>query len=165
MMARSKKQGENFGLMLIDVDYFKRINDTFGHAAGDQILVNIGQALNHCVRPTDFVARLGGDEFAILLAGLTGEDADHVGERIRKSIEMFNFNVGDGSDAQTSVTMSMGLVVVYADDTVDSLFDRADKALYRSKEMGRNRLSIISGPPVVAIETDNFFQFDTAPQV
>jgi len=162
MISRYKKQEENFGLMLIDVDHFKRVNDTFGHSAGDQILVNIGQALNHCVRPGDFVARLGGDEFAILLAGLTNQDADSVGQRIRKTIELFNFNVGDGSEAQTSVTMSMGLVVVYPSDTADSLFDRADKALYRSKEMGRNRLNTISGPPIYPVANSDLTHYQPA---
>ena len=78
--------------MLIDVDHFKRINDTFGHQSGDKVLVSIGEALNECVRPEDFVARLGGDEFAIILDGLTTDNAALVGKRIRSTIELYNFH-------------------------------------------------------------------------
>lgn len=144
-MSRFEKQSENFGLMIIDVDHFKRINDTFGHSAGDQVLVSIGEALKQCVRPEDFVARLGGDEFAIVLDGLTGENANFVGSRIRSTIELYDFQVGDERGSTTVVTLSMGLAVVESGDDKQNLYERADSALYKSKELGRNRLYTISG--------------------
>ncbi len=138
-----KQRKKNFGLMIIDVDHFKRINDTFGHAAGDQVLFSIGEALKQCVRPEDFVARLGGDEFAIVLNGLSVDNAELVGNRIRSTVELFDFQVGDADGSTTVVTLSMGLAVAFPGDCKQSLYERADQALYRSKELGRNRLCTI----------------------
>ncbi len=143
-LSRFDKQNEAFGLMIIDVDHFKRINDTFGHNSGDQVLVSIGEALKQCVRPEDFVARLGGDEFAIILDGLNSENADLVGTRIRSTIELYDFQVGDAKGSTTVVTLSMGLAVAHQNDDKHALYERADQALYRSKELGRNRLHTIS---------------------
>ena len=145
-LSRFTKQNDPFGLMIIDVDHFKRINDTFGHNSGDQVLVSIGQALKECVRPEDFVARLGGDEFAIILDGLNADNANLVGNRIRSTIELFDFSVGDAQGSTTVVTLSMGLAVILNGDDAHSLYERADQALYRSKELGRNRLHTICVP-------------------
>ena len=139
MVSRYKSQGKSFGLMLIDIDHFKRINDTFGHDMGDEVLVSIGHALKECVRPEDFVGRLGGDEFVIMLDGLNSDNARFVGSRIRSTIELYSFSVGTRGQS-TVVTMSMGLAVMETADDVRTLYQRADRALYRSKEMGRNRL-------------------------
>jgi diguanylate cyclase len=144
-LSRFQQNAENFGLMIIDVDHFKRINDTFGHNAGDKVLVSIGEALKQCVRPEDFVARLGGDEFAIILDGLTSENASLVGSRVRSTMELFDFQVGDAKGSSTVVTLSMGLAVALQNDVRQTLYERADQALYRSKELGRNRLHTISG--------------------
>ncbi len=141
-MSRFVQQNESFGLMIIDIDHFKRINDTFGHLPGDQVLVSIGEALKQCVRPEDFVARIGGDEFAIVLAGVSVENANFVGTRIRSTIELYNFEVGDDKGSNTVVTLSMGLAVTQAGDSKQSLYERADQALYRSKELGRNLLTV-----------------------
>lgn len=142
MISRYQSNKNPFGLMLIDIDHFKRINDTFGHQAGDDVLSSISTALKECVRPEDFVGRLGGDEFVIILEGLTDDNADLVGARIRSTIELYDFSIAD-SGQSTVVTMSMGLAVVAENDTVETLYERADKALYKSKELGRNRLSTI----------------------
>lgn len=141
--SRFTARGESYGLMVIDVDHFKRINDTFGHSAGDQVLISIGSALKQCVRPEDFVARLGGDEFAIILVGLDESNAKQVGNRIRSTIELFNFQVGDEQGSTTVVTLSMGLATALEGDGKKCLFERADQALYKSKELGRNRLYTI----------------------
>ena len=143
-LSKFNSKDEAFGLMIIDVDHFKRINDTFGHNSGDQVLVSIGEALKQCVRPEDFVARLGGDEFAIILDGLTKENASLVGNRIRSTIELYDFHVGDSKGSTTVVTLSMGLAVAHKHDDKHKLYERADQALYRSKELGRNRLHTIS---------------------
>ena len=140
MLSRHGSVGTSFALMLIDVDKFKRINDTFGHSAGDNVLINIGNALKECVRPGDVVCRLGGDEFAILLNNTSDKEVKLVGSRIRQTIETLDFEVGDESQT-TVVTMSMGLTAVRLLDTAESLYDRADQALYESKQLGRNRLT------------------------
>lgn len=142
MMSRYKSDRQPFGLMLIDVDHFKRINDTFGHQAGDEVLTSISTVLKACVRPNDFVGRLGGDEFVILLDQLSCENVDSVGNRIRETVERCDFSLDDKGHS-TVVTLSMGLTIIEESDSIESLYARADKALYRSKELGRNRLSIL----------------------
>lgn len=140
MLSRFGSKTVSFALMLIDVDKFKRINDTFGHAAGDSVLINIGNALKECVRPGDIVCRLGGDEFAILLNRTGEKEVQLVGDRIRHTVETLDFQVGDESQT-TVVTMSMGLTAVRADDDAHTIYERADQALYESKQLGRNRLT------------------------
>lgn len=151
MISRYQSNQKPFGLMMIDIDHFKRINDTFGHQAGDDVLTSISNALNECVRPEDFVGRLGGDEFVIILDGLTDENADLVGTRIRSTIELYDFSIAD-SGQSTVVTMSMGLAVVGEEDTRETLYDRADRALYKSKELGRNRLYTITNSSKTQIQ-------------
>ena len=128
---------------MIDIDHFKRINDTFGHKAGDEVLTSIALALQECIRPKDFVGRLGGDEFVLILEELTEETAELVGKRIRAAIELYDFSINSLGQS-TVVTMSMGLSVVAPGDTVATLYERADRALYKSKQLGRNRLSTIT---------------------
>ncbi len=142
-ISRYDNKGMSFGLMLIDIDHFKRINDTFGHKAGDEVLTSIALALQECIRPKDFVGRLGGDEFVLILEELTEETAESVGKRIRAAIELYDFSINSLGQS-TVVTMSMGLSVVSPGDTVASLYERADRALYKSKQLGRNRLSTIT---------------------
>jgi diguanylate cyclase len=150
MISKNRREQMGFGLMLVDVDHFKRINDTFGHQAGDEVLTSIAKTLKGCVRPGDFVGRLGGDEFVIVLDGLTNENASAVGTRIRGTIERSDFCVNDRGQS-TVVTLSMGLAVAHDGDTSSSIYDRADKALYKSKELGRNRLyTILDEQPVSA---------------
>lgn len=147
MVSRFHNEQISFGLMLIDVDHFKRINDTFGHAAGDEVLSSIALAMRECVRPGDFVGRLGGDEFVVMFDGLTTEYADSVGKRVRSAIETYDFSLNDKGQT-TVVTLSMGLAIVGNRDTTKSLYERADQALYRSKELGRNRLYTLLEEPV-----------------
>jgi diguanylate cyclase len=129
--------------MLIDIDHFKRINDTFGHKAGDEVLRSIALALQECVRPKDFVGRLGGDEFVLIIEELTEDTTELVGKRIRAAIELYDFSINSLGQS-TVVTMSMGLSVIAPGDTVASLYERADRALYKSKQLGRNRLCSIT---------------------
>ncbi len=145
MISRFQAEQLSFGLMLIDVDHFKRINDTFGHSAGDEVLSSIAVALKECVRPEDFVGRLGGDEFVIMFDGLTSSNADLVATRVRSTIERYDFSVNEKGQS-TVVTLSMGLALVGVKDNSTTLYERADQALYRSKELGRNRLFTLLEP-------------------
>jgi diguanylate cyclase len=142
-LSRYVNKGNSFGLMLIDIDHFKRINDTFGHKAGDEVLRSIALALQECVRPKDFVGRLGGDEFVLIIEELTEDTTELVGKRIRAAIELYDFSINSLGQS-TVVTMSMGLSVIAPGDTVASLYERADRALYKSKQLGRNRLCSIT---------------------
>lgn len=139
LITRYKSKGVSFALLLCDVDHFKRINDTFGHQAGDEVVKRIGETLKDCVRPHDHVARFGGDEFAILLDEVNTKVAHDVAVRMRGTVERTNFTTDDGS-GDLAVTLSMGLAVVTPEETMESILKRADQALYRSKEQGRNQL-------------------------
>jgi len=152
MASQMKTSDSSYALMLIDVDYFKRINDTFGHAAGDRVLISIGRALVDSVRPDDRVFRIGGDEFGILLKGVTAKTASSVGKRIRSEVERSAHQVKHES---TVVTLSMGLTVAEPKDTPETLFVRADEALYRSKELGRNRLTTRIGSQNLEFSPDD----------
>ncbi len=162
MFARRSSKGGSFALMLIDVDNFKRINDTFGHSSGDAVLINIGNALKACIRPGDVVCRLGGDEFAIILDKTGPEEVALVGSRIRSTIEQLDFLVDEAEGQRTVVTLSMGLTAVDQDDDALSLYDRADEALYDSKSHGRNRLSIRSGE--TTLDSVGAVALDDSPQ-
>jgi len=124
-----------FVLALLDVDDFKRVNDTHGHAAGDQMLVSLAQALSASVRPGDLVARLGGDEFAILASELTLRQAEG---RFSATIA----SLSSGAQAGTLVPqVSCGLAEFSAGDSYESLFERADEALYSAKRGGKHRVA------------------------
>jgi len=135
--SRFESRQEPFGILLADIDHFKRINDAYGHVSGDHVIQRIGGILKQSVRTEDVVARLGGDEFAIILKGKDNTDYQLLAARIRSNVAQSNFAIGD-EQSQTSVTISVGVAVVRSGDSKESLLDRADKALYRSKELGRN---------------------------
>ncbi|NJN23837.1 MAG: EAL domain-containing protein [Acaryochloridaceae cyanobacterium RL_2_7] len=133
--ARVRRDGVYVGLILIDVDYFKRINDTKGHGIGDQLLIQVSQRLRQCVRETDTVARLGGDEFAIIAVGLeTPESASSLLKRIHQVLSQpYLLN-----ECQMDCGFSMGLALAPTDSMDgEDLLNKADIALYQSKEEGR----------------------------
>ena len=140
-ISNLKRNGDPFALLLMDVDHFKRINDTHGHQAGDHVVMQLGTAFRTHVRPTDFVGRYGGDEFAILLLNVMPDMAGEVANRIRLSMQQTNFDF-DGGAAKLAVTLSMGLACADSEDTAGTVFERADQALYKAKQSGRNQLAI-----------------------
>jgi diguanylate cyclase len=119
-----------------DLDRFKSINDSYGHRAGDRVLRAFAKLLNEKVRETDFVARYGGEEFIMLLIGTSAEGAHTVAEALREDIARLGFHF---RGTPVNVTASCGITEVRDGDTPESLFDRADRALYRAKESGRNQ--------------------------
>lgn len=133
-MARSKRLQQPLGLMLLDLDRFKAVNDTMGHGVGDQLLKAVADRLQECVREVDTVARMGGDEFTIILEGLSCEqDITIVARRITKSLaEPFHLR-----DHQASIGVSIGITVYPSDDhEIDDLLKHADTAMYRAKQQG-----------------------------
>ncbi|MCU0567983.1 MAG: CHASE2 domain-containing protein [Oculatellaceae cyanobacterium Prado106] len=139
----------NLSLILCDVDCFKNYNDTYGHQAGDSCLKQVAHAIHSAVRRTDIVARYGGEEFAVILPNANAEAAAQVAERILKQVRKLDL-VHATSTASDHVTLSCGVVTVMIDDATlshaellpVSLVARADKALYGSKQSGRDRLTI-----------------------
>lgn len=130
-----------FALLLLDVDHFKWINDTHGHAAGDLVVQNLATFVKSLVRANDFVARFGGDEFAVLFSKIDRDLAAIVADRIRLAIARHNFDVGTNGE-RVAVTCSLGLATCGDGDTAEAIFARADEALYRSKRGGRNQLQV-----------------------
>jgi diguanylate cyclase (GGDEF)-like protein/PAS domain S-box-containing protein len=140
VFANAKRGNEHFGLMYIDLDKFKPINDTFGHEAGDFVLKEAAQRMQSCVRQSDTVARLGGDEFVVLLSSLNADqDAFEVGEKIRHALNL-PFEMGS---ITMKISSSIG-VAIYPEhgDDEKSLVKNADTAMYFAKENGRNNVTI-----------------------
>jgi diguanylate cyclase (GGDEF)-like protein len=140
-IARAHRYGTPLSLIMFDIDHFKKFNDTYGHLQGDLIIKDIAKILRGSVRTIDFTARYGGEEFAVILPEVNAKGAAVVAERIRKTIEQYSFS---GEEGPLFVTVSMG-VAEFKPARIRSasqLIAEADKALYQSKEMGRNRLTI-----------------------
>jgi len=137
VQARHARGGSPFSLLFLDIDHFKRVNDTYGHPAGDEILRRVAKVLADRVRKVDLAARYGGEEFAVLLEGTDKEGALIMAERIRSAVAAMD--LGDLA-VSTAVTVSIGIASVPVDCTdTDSLIAIADEALYRAKSEGRNR--------------------------
>ena len=133
------RKREPFVLMLLDLDQFKRINDSHGHLAGDRVLSKIGNWLKEWVREGDFVGRYGGDEFALLLPLTELAVGMELAETIRLRAADQASKVALRGE-QVSVSLSIGVTVPLEGDTVEAVFDRADRALYKSKHLGRNQV-------------------------
>jgi diguanylate cyclase len=132
---RWQRHGAPVSILAWDIDRFKSVNDAYGHKAGDKVLRVIGQHLAQHVRGTDFVARYGGEEFVMILVGTAGEQAMIAADKIRNGIASIGFHF---RDKPVTVTASCGITTFRGGDTPDTIFDRADKALYRAKDAGRN---------------------------
>ncbi|SMP62492.1 GGDEF domain-containing protein [Anoxynatronum buryatiense] len=133
-MERYRRSGNAFSIIMIDVDHFKTINDTFGHPVGDEVLVQFAWLMKSNVRKLDTTGRWGGEEFMVILPETVLSQAGQVGEKIRHAIEQ-DLQVED-----RQVTVSAGVAVVQSADTVPSLVNRADQALYQAKDAGRNQV-------------------------
>jgi diguanylate cyclase (GGDEF)-like protein len=140
-LRRSERHGNPLALLMLDVDHFKRFNDTYGHPAGDAVLQRLAGILRKSVRDVDTVARYGGEEFLVMLPETPAADAARVSERIRAATEQDRFTP-EGGGAALGVTVSVGYAVFPEHGkTADTLIEAADQALYRSKASGRNRVT------------------------
>lgn len=135
----TKRQNNPLCAMMIDIDFFKKVNDTYGHAAGDEVLRTVASIIKEQLRESDIPARYGGEEFAVLLPFTKIEEAQIVGERLRKAVESHPVNV---EGVEIAVTISMGLAEYNREETGEELFERADKALYEAKKNGRNQVQV-----------------------
>jgi diguanylate cyclase (GGDEF)-like protein len=134
LMSLNKRYKQKLCFILADIDYFKKVNDTYGHAVGDDVLVTLTSILNSCLRSSDLLSRHGGEEFLIVLPQTDLESGYLLAERIRTSIE--NTRTGE---QKIAVTISLGCVEVQGDEDFDSAITRADKMLYKAKSDGRNQ--------------------------
>jgi diguanylate cyclase (GGDEF)-like protein len=136
-LARAKRHDRPLSLAMLDLDYFKRVNDSHGHLAGDTTLKRVARLIEDRVRRDELLARYGGEEFAVVLPETDLEGAVAFGEMIRKQVEEHDF-VFDGREIE--VTVSVGVAVLGSDDDADALIAKADANLYRAKNSGRNRV-------------------------
>ncbi|RLJ70784.1 diguanylate cyclase (GGDEF)-like protein [Hydrogenivirga caldilitoris] len=135
-IERSKRYGNPLSVILIDIDNFKQLNDTYGHQTGDMVLKEIVSVIRESLRKTDYLGRLGGEEFLVILPETTPERAKLVAERIRKDIENLDLRVG-------KITVSAGVTGLKKGDTVETLMNRVDRAMYLAKEKGKNRTEVL----------------------
>jgi two-component system cell cycle response regulator len=138
-MERARRYDSVITLLMVDLDHFKRINDTMGHLVGDDVLRDIAALLAESVRSVDLVARYGGEEFVVALPETGAQGAAKFAERTRERIENATFATAHGG---IRLTASIGVASFPADDimSVEDFFARADGALYRAKALGRNRV-------------------------
>lgn len=139
---RVARSGEPALLLVLDIDHFKRVNDTYGHAAGDEVLRAVAGALLDCVRPMDFVARVGGEEFAIILPNCPAAFGETVAERVRRRIERMPVAVGPGLRLAVSVSVGGAFAPQWVRSTPSLWVERADQQLYRAKAHGRNLVQL-----------------------
>lgn len=136
-LSRFMRNQSTSTLIMLDIDHFKAVNDTYGHPAGDEVIRRIAALLAQHARKTDVVGRYGGEEFGIILTGTTADQAEVVAERLRRAAELMEV-VHDGQ--VLSVTISLGIAEVQPEvDSHEQWISQADQALYRSKQNGRNR--------------------------
>jgi diguanylate cyclase (GGDEF)-like protein len=142
--GKLRQHGEAYALLMIDIDYFKAINDGHGHAVGDATLVNLAGVLREAAREVDHSARLGGEEFCILLPHSDLDGAMHLAARVHEAVRNARWD-----SIQRSITVSVGVAVAHsADETPQAVLERADRALYRAKNAGRDRIELAEPPPL-----------------
>lgn len=143
-----KRYRRNFAILVVDIDFFKRVNDTYGHAAGDAVIRHVGETLGALLRTTDKVARFGGEEFVVLLREIAENDARSLAERMRNAVRQSPVAVGDH---EISVSISVGVTLVSERDRdVRDVIERADHALYDAKSAGRNTVVFADLAPAAA---------------
>ncbi len=136
-IERAKRYGEPLSVIMFDIDFFKKINDTYGHGTGDEVLKKLVDIIEKNLRKSDKLFRIGGEEFVIILPNTDIEKAKIVAEKLRKAICKTNFG------RPGRITISLGVTSYLKEDNEDTLLDRVDEALYMAKNNGRNRVEVI----------------------
>ena len=142
-LLTARREQRPLSVLVLDVDHFKRVNDTHGHATGDEALRSVVAVLRQCLRRSDLLARWGGEEFVVVLPGTDGSIACELAERLRAAIETIEIPTRQGA---LNLTTSIGLASLEpADADLEATIARADRALYRAKRAGRNRVIVYDG--------------------
>jgi len=144
MITKSEKSSKGLGLLMLDIDYFKEVNDTYGHQAGDVIIKELADILKNALRVTDIVARYGGEEFIAAIYDVSPESSIEVAERIRDIVERHDFIV-PSSKKPLKKTVSIGISFYRNGITAEKFVEEADKAMYEAKETGRNKVCMFQG--------------------
>ena len=141
-IAMARRYGTDVSIIVADVDHFKKVNDTYGHQAGDEALIAVSRVLLELTRTEDTVARIGGEEFAILLPDTNRLGAAVLAERMRNGVERERFILNDGREVTITISIGVASFAVELVDTVDQLLSIADQRLYLAKRNGRNRICV-----------------------
>ncbi|WP_376097401.1 GGDEF domain-containing protein [Roseomonas sp. CCTCC AB2023176] len=139
-VAAARGGGTPASLLMLDIDHFKRFNDTYGHPAGDLVLRLVGKVLTQNVKGRDVAARYGGEEFGVILIGAGRHEAETVAEQIRAAIAAQRMSVRRAGPDLGAISVSIGVASCRGGDTAAALVERADRALYRAKQLGRDRV-------------------------
>jgi diguanylate cyclase (GGDEF)-like protein len=153
VLDRTLEGGQRVLAVLIDIDHFKKINDTYGHARGDRVLAEVASAIKSCARGGDLAARYGGEEFLVILPGAALDVAEGIGERYRRAVQRVELPMPQG--APQPLTVSIGIAGAPGEVATDraALLHAADEALYEAKQTGRNRVVVSRRPVAPACET------------
>lgn len=141
LLASGVRTTKPVSLMMMDIDFFKSVNDSYGHAAGDDVLQDFASRIVRNIRGIDLAARFGGEEFVVIMPDTDTDMAMVIAERLRTAVETKPFEVG-APDGPKRITVSIGVATTAGGESTDSLLERADRALYRAKNEGRNRTVI-----------------------
>jgi len=140
VQAAIRRNGQPAAVAILDIDHFKRVNDTFGHPGGDQALRALAKIFRAALRGEDFLARIGGEEFALVLRGADAATAEAIAERMRREVEKASILLPEGGHLH--MTVSIGVAPLPSDGSLDGCLAASDRALYRAKNSGRNRVCL-----------------------
>ena len=138
-ISNNARRRQPVAVLMIDVDHFKKINDTYGHASGDKVLIEIARILESGVRKGDLMGRRGGEEFAVLCPDVTRIEAERISERLRASVETSSFNARDSRSFGTTISIGLAFDSAGMVPCLHTLLAQADNALYAAKSAGRNQ--------------------------
>jgi diguanylate cyclase (GGDEF)-like protein len=158
---RVARSGEAALLLALDIDHFKRVNDTWGHGAGDEVIKAVALALVECVRPMDLVARIGGEEFAIILPNCGSAFGQTVAERVRRRIETTPIAIGPRQTIGVSISIGGAFAPQWVRSTPQLWLERADQQLYRAKAQGRNLVQLEPAAVSVVSAEEKRLLFDS----
>lgn len=139
MFNLAKRNGEALSVMMLDIDRFKKINDTFGHQTGDRVIEGLASIITSLKRESDIACRYGGEEFILLLPETSIEGAKELAHRIRQTVENYSIDIDEKQKVQVTVSIGVAVSDFSKDDDIESVIRRADDAMYKAKKMGRNR--------------------------
>jgi diguanylate cyclase (GGDEF)-like protein len=134
-----EQAGESFGVLFVDIDHFKNVNDSHGHLVGDQMLKIVADTMRYSLRASDFIGRWGGEEFLVILYEVAEKQFFAIAEKLRSLVEQNSLITDKG---EVVVTISIGGIMVQPGDTMKTILQRADENLYESKNAGKNRVTI-----------------------
>ena len=139
-LALAKREKESLSVIMLDIDHFKYINDTYGHQVGDQVIILLAETITEQLRQSDFAARFGGEEFVILLPSTSLASARGIAEKLRKTVETLTYKSAEGIAIHFTISLGVSTVDILTEDSVEPALKRADDAMYLAKESGRNRV-------------------------